>query len=807
MGETDSDRLYNELANIRKEFENINSRIDLLENKINELQIQDEVRKTEDILGKLGTRLVNKEISDQTYNDLKNKYTRKVSELKNKVAEVKKIPQKISAEEIVSETAAKELEKKIEVKEKEEKLLDYRDWISGRTKEEPQVTEVKKPQVAELEEPQVAELEEPQVTELEKIPVFEEKKEPFFDWKKISFEEDIGKKWFSRIGIISIFIAMVLLLKDLYDRNLISPAAKIGIGIIMGLILLAAGEILNKKQYEKKYEYLARTITSGGIGILYLTIYSGDVLYHLIRPEIDMILLGLIVVFAVMISLRYSSKVLASEAFFLGYIIPFIIISITAYTLGFITILTIGLVIVVRRMGWINIGIGGLIAVYAIHFTWFLSHNSTEYFITNVVFLSIYFIIFTVLSHSIHGVEEHASLKDFKSIFREVPGRYESILITSMNAVFYYFALYLIFNKNYDKFTALSTVIVALAYLCLSYAALKKNAKGLLAIYLTLCMILITLAIPLQFNHEQVTIAWALEGFVLLLIGFHCSSPGIKEAGNIIGIITFVKTLFIDTRLSAFNIQSPTESSRFFAFLIPIIIFYAISVIYFKNKDKIESESKFWEYYFGGGTLLTTVLLMLELKAEWVTIAWALEGFILLLIGFRYSERIRMFGNIVGIITISKALIFDTRLSAFNIQSITESSRFFALLIPIIIFYAISVIYFKNKDKTEYESKFWEYYFGGGTLLTTVLFMLELKGGLISAAWTIQAIAILITGFRYRLSFVRKLGLGLFSITIVKVFIFDFAGLEKLYRIISFMVLGVILLIASFVYSKYKDKL
>ncbi len=50
------------------------------------MQIQGEVRKTEDILGKLGTRLVNKEISDQTYNDLKNKYMRKVSELKNKVA-------------------------------------------------------------------------------------------------------------------------------------------------------------------------------------------------------------------------------------------------------------------------------------------------------------------------------------------------------------------------------------------------------------------------------------------------------------------------------------------------------------------------------------------------------------------------------------------------------------------------------------------------------------------------------------------------------------------------------------------------
>lgn len=48
------------------------------------LQLQGAIKKDEDILGKLGTRLVNNEISDQTYNDLKNKYMRKISELKSK---------------------------------------------------------------------------------------------------------------------------------------------------------------------------------------------------------------------------------------------------------------------------------------------------------------------------------------------------------------------------------------------------------------------------------------------------------------------------------------------------------------------------------------------------------------------------------------------------------------------------------------------------------------------------------------------------------------------------------------------------
>ncbi len=64
----------------------------------NAFELQGAIKKNEEVLGKLGTRLVNKEIGDQTYNDLKNKYMRKISELKSKsaaleseVAKLKKI--------------------------------------------------------------------------------------------------------------------------------------------------------------------------------------------------------------------------------------------------------------------------------------------------------------------------------------------------------------------------------------------------------------------------------------------------------------------------------------------------------------------------------------------------------------------------------------------------------------------------------------------------------------------------------------------------------------------------------------------
>ncbi len=637
----------------------------------------------------------------------------------------------------------------------------------------------------------------------------EEEKEPFLKGEKIGFEENIGKKWFSRIGIISIFIGMVLFIKYLYDRNLMSPVEKISLGIIIGLIMLIAGGFLNNKKYEKKYEYLSRTLTGGGFAVLYLIIYTAYNPYGLIPAGIDMILLGLIIVFAVFLSLRYSSMIIASEAFFLGYIISFLS-SINEYTLVYATVLTIGLVIIVQRKGWINMGIGGLIAVYATHSSWLSGHNLPRDFAINALFLSLYFIIFTALAYTIRKPsEEEASLENFQSVFFKIPESYHGILIAALNAIFFYGLFYSVINANYKIYAGIFTIIVAGVYLGLAYAALIKNAKELFAIYLTLCTTFITIAIPVQLNYQWITVAWAIEGFVLLIMGFRYNALGLRVFANIVGIIVLVKTLFIDTGLGAFDIDNILKSTRFFAFLISIITFYASSAMYFKNKDKPEYESKFWEYYLIGGVLLTTVILMLELNDGWITIAWAIEGFILLLIGFRYNERIRVLANIVGIITLVKILFMDTGLRGFDIDNLFKSMRFFVFLIAIITFYASSAMYFKNRDKTEYESEseYWKYYLIGGVLLTTLILMLELKGGLISAAWAIEAIAILIAGFRYELSFVRKVGIGLLLLTIVKVFIFDLAGLETLYRIMSFMVLGAILMGASFLYSKYKDKL
>ncbi len=76
----------------------------------------------------------------------------------------------------------------------------------------------------------------------------------------------------------------------------------------------------------------------------------------------------------------------------------------------------------------------------------------------------------------------------------------------------------------------------------------------------------------------------------------------------------------------------------------------------------------------------------------------------------------------------------------------------------------------------------------------------------ISILWAIYAAILTAIGFIRRISLIRKFGLILFVITAIKV-VTDVWNLGQLYRIVSFIVFGIIALAASFAYVKYKDRL
>jgi uncharacterized membrane protein len=72
----------------------------------------------------------------------------------------------------------------------------------------------------------------------------------------------------------------------------------------------------------------------------------------------------------------------------------------------------------------------------------------------------------------------------------------------------------------------------------------------------------------------------------------------------------------------------------------------------------------------------------------------------------------------------------------------------------------------------------------------------------LSLLWTFYAAAALAWGFARGTPVVRYGALALFGLTVVKVFLVDLAAVSTVYRVISFLVLGIVLLGVSALYQK-----
>lgn len=80
-------------------------------------------------------------------------------------------------------------------------------------------------------------------------------------------------------------------------------------------------------------------------------------------------------------------------------------------------------------------------------------------------------------------------------------------------------------------------------------------------------------------------------------------------------------------------------------------------------------------------------------------------------------------------------------------------------------------------------------------------------GSYLTASWSALALILFTCGMVLRERMYRWLGLGVLACALGRVFIFDVWKLETLYRILSFLALGIVLLVLGFIYNKYQEKI
>lgn len=76
-----------------------------------------------------------------------------------------------------------------------------------------------------------------------------------------------------------------------------------------------------------------------------------------------------------------------------------------------------------------------------------------------------------------------------------------------------------------------------------------------------------------------------------------------------------------------------------------------------------------------------------------------------------------------------------------------------------------------------------------------------------SMTWLIYSLSLMVFGILKRMRAIRYVALIIIGITIFKVFILDLSFLDQLSRIVSFIILGLMMLVFSFFYQKYSEQI
>jgi len=77
---------------------------------------------------------------------------------------------------------------------------------------------------------------------------------------------------------------------------------------------------------------------------------------------------------------------------------------------------------------------------------------------------------------------------------------------------------------------------------------------------------------------------------------------------------------------------------------------------------------------------------------------------------------------------------------------------------------------------------------------------------LLSALWSFVGVALVVVGLRRDVRSLRLGALGLLGVTIGKVFLYDLSTLTSIYRVVSFVGLGLLLLGAAYAWQRLRPE-
>jgi hypothetical protein len=290
-----------------------------------------------------------------------------------------------------------------------------------------------------------------------------------------------------------------------------------------------------------------------------------------------------------------------------------------------------------------------------------------------------------------------------------------------------------------------------------------------------------------------VALTWTALGLALFEIGIRFASARFRLLVHGIVVAVYFRLFTID--LAGFG-DAPHITYRTFT-IVPILAWQYYVWWRYQRASTPEGERTLSRIYLYAPAILFVVLARLELGPTFGVAAWSLFALGLYEIGqLRKTSDLRWQSYALALMSFS----FTAWILADNRAGILSPGVVIASL------YCAQLRSPRNAGETV-ERHARAFYSLLATLLLAILLFYEVSGGTLTMAWAAEALALLGAGFPLRDRVQRLSGLALFMLCVLKLFLYDLRELETVSRILSFIVLGLILVGVSWMYTRFRDRI
>lgn len=326
--------------------------------------------------------------------------------------------------------------------------------------------------------------------------------------------------------------------------------------------------------------------------------------------------------------------------------------------------------------------------------------------------------------------------------FRQLELSFLELLLVAANAIALVSALYVMLWPE-DRWP-LTLFFLVLAAVHLGIAAILPGSDSTRYVlprflYLGLAVTFLTLAIPTRFDGNTIMLAFAVEGGALAWIGFRSHGGLLRPAGYFLLALAAFRLFFKPPDAGTF-----LWNERFASYL--VLIAGIAAPLWAAMSFDLSSRAK------RPDSLLRAEVGRAGLQSRGIS-----------------PQSQSALGPDSGALSES---------AEAEISMLSIFTNFFALL-------ALSL-------------EFWDY-FGRGISASDHSLAQQLS---LSILWTCYAAGLLVFGILRRSALLRWQALILLFIVVAKVFLIDLSSLDRVYRILSFFILGSALLAVSFLYQR-----